>query len=231
MELKDKTAIVTGASKGIGKAIVLALLDKGVKVSGWSRSNPGIQHPSFSFIQADISKPEQVETAFEKTLKLFDNKVHILVNNAGRGVFAKLEKTSVEQWHGMFDTNVHGLFYCTRKAIPVMKEQKLGHIINIASVAGMSGIEEASGYCATKFAVRGISQALFKEVRKSNIKVTCICPGSVNTEFFNDVEDITANETMLNPKDIADSIIHILETPDNFLTVDVELRPMNVRYQ
>ncbi|HXH19221.1 MAG TPA: SDR family oxidoreductase [Chitinophagales bacterium] len=230
MQLNGKTAIVTGASKGIGKAITLALLDKGVNVAGWSRSNPNINHPSFSFIQTDIRKSEQVDAAFEKTMKLFGSQIHILVNNAGLGIFSKLEETPDESWHTMFDTNVHGLFYCTRKVIPVMKEQQRGHLINISSIAGLTGIEEASGYCATKFAVRGISQSLFKEVRKNNIKVTCICPGSVNTDFFENVEDITANETMLHPKDIAASVVHILETPDNYVTVEVELRPINPRY-
>ncbi|MDZ4847244.1 MAG: SDR family oxidoreductase [Chitinophagales bacterium] len=230
MDLTNKTAIVTGASKGIGKAVVLALLEKGVKVAGWSRSNPNIQHLAFHFVQADVSKQQQVESAFEKTMQLFGGQVHILVNNAGLGVFSKLEETSIENWHLMFDTNVHGIFYCTRKAIPVMRQQKLGHIINISSIAGLTGIEEATGYCATKFAVRGISQSLFKEVRKDNIKVTCICPGSVHTEFFNESSHVTANDTMLHPKDVADSILHVLETPDNFLTVEVELRPMNVRY-
>ena len=230
MKLKSKTAIVTGASKGIGKSIVLTLLDNGVKVAGWSRSNPGIQHPCFSFIKTDIGRPEQVENAFEQSRQFLDGQVHILVNNAGMGYFGKMEEISVEHWKQMFDTNVHGLYYCLRKAIPLMKEQQLGHIINIASIAGLTGIEEATGYCATKFAVRGISQSLFKEVRKSNIKVTCISPGSVNTEFFEKVENVTANETMLNPHDIAEAIIHILQTPDNYLTVEVELRPMNVRY-
>jgi len=146
------------------------------------------------------------------------------------GYFGKMEEVSVEHWKQMFDTNVHGLYYCSRTAIPVRKEQQLGHIINIASIAGLTGMEEATGYCATKFAVRGISQSLFKEVRKNNIKVTCICSGSVNTEFFEKVENVTANETMLNPHDIAEAIIHILQTPDNYLTVEVELRPLNVRY-
>ena len=230
MNLTNKPAIVTGASNGIGKAVALALLEKGVQVAGWSRSNPNIQHPAFHFIQADVSKAKQVEAAFDKTMQLLGGQVHVLINNAGLGFFSKLEETSLENWHLMFDTNVHGIFYCTRKVIPVMKAQKRGHIINLASIAGLSGIEEASGYCATKFAVRGISQSLFKELRKSNIKVTCICPGSVNTEFFNESSHVTANETMLHPKDVADSILHILETPDNFLTVEVELRPMNVRY-
>lgn len=221
---------MTGASKGIGRAITQALLEKEVHVAGWSRSNPNISHPAFIFIQADVGKQQQVERAFEETMKQFESQVHILVNNAGVGTFGKMHELPVEAWHEMFDTNVHGLFYCTRKVLPVMLQQQLGHIISIASIAGLTGMEEASGYCATKFAVRGISQSLFREIRKNNIKVTCICPGSVNTAFFDNIESITANETMLHPKDIADTVIHILETPDNCLTVEVELRPMNVRY-
>jgi len=111
-----------------------------------------------------------------------------------------------------------------------MKANQSGHIINIASVAGLTGIKEASGYCATKFAVRGISHSLFQELRGDHIKVSCIYPGSVNTDFFNDIANIRANDTMLNPIDLADVIIHILETPKNFLTVDVEVRPMNPNY-
>ncbi len=230
MELINKTAIVTGASKGIGKAAVIALLGKGVKVAGWSRTNPGIRHPAFEFIKADVGKMDQVESAFGQSLVFLGGQVHILLNNAGLGIFGKMDEISPDDWHMMFATNVHGIFYCSRKTIPFMKRQQFGHIINVASIAGLTGIDEATGYCATKFAVRGISQSLFKEVRKSNIKVTCICPGSVNTAFFNEVQGITANETMLHPKDIADAIVHILETPDNYLTVEVELRPMNVRY-
>lgn len=172
MELNGKTAIVTGASKGIGKAIVLALLQKGVKVAGWSRSNPGITIENFMFIKTDVGKPADVEQAFEQSMQFLKEQVHILVNNAGLGYFGKMEDLPSEKWHEMFNTNVHGIFYCTRKALPVMKARQMGHIINIASIAGLTGIEEAAGYCATKFAVRGISQSLFKEVRKNNIKVT-----------------------------------------------------------
>ncbi|GIV34487.1 MAG: short-chain dehydrogenase [Chitinophagales bacterium] len=230
MELKGKAAIVTGASKGIGKAITQALLEKGVRVAGWSRSAPDIHHPQFTYIKTDISKMQEADSAFEKSLMALSNELHILINNAGLGFFAKLEDITPEQWHQMFNTNVHGLYYVTRKAIPLMKAQQLGHIVNIASIAGLTGIEEATGYCATKFAVRGISQSLFKELRKHNIKVTSICPGSVNTEFFNNVEGTTANETMIHPEDLAASVIHLLETPDNFLPVELEVRPLNVRY-
>ncbi len=230
MNLSNKTAIVTGVSKGIGLSVAKALLNKGVRVAGWSRSEPRLQHENFSFFKTDIGTQQSVDEAFGKSMEFLDNKLHILINNAGLGYFGKMDEIPVEQWKEMFDTNVNGLFFATRKSIPVMKAQQLGHIINIASIAGLSGIEEATGYCATKFAVRGISQSLFKEVRKFNIKVTSICPGSVNTEFFNGVESVKANETMLSTDDIATNIVQILEMPDNFLTVEVELRPLNVRY-
>lgn len=230
MNLTGVSAIVTGASKGIGKAVALALLKKGARVSGWSRSDSGIQHLAFHPVLVDVCNPDRLEQAFAQAMQALGGHIHILINNAGVGFFSKLEETNVEEWKRMFDVNVHGVFHCTRKVLPLMKQQKQGHIINIASIAGLTGIEGASGYCATKFAVRGISQSLFKEVRKDNIKVTCVCPGSVNTDFFNEMENITANNTMLHPDDIASSIIHVLETPDNFLPVELELRPMNVRY-
>ena len=107
-----------------------------------------------------------------------------------------------------------------------MKRQQLGHIINIASIAGTTGIENMAGYCATKFAVRGFSQSLFKEVRNDGIKVTCVSPGSTQTNFFDDIPGTTANESMISPADIAGFIIYSLETPFNFHVVEAEMRPL-----
>ena len=230
MELKGKTAIVTGASRGIGLAVVQSLLEKGIKVAGWSRTDPEIDNPNFAFFPTDVSSYEAVEASFSESLIFLESNVHILINNAGYGIFNNIEDYDIQDWQGMFDINVHGVFYCTKKVVPVMKKQQLGHIINVASVAGTTGIEGASGYCATKFAVRGISQSLFKELRSDNIKVSCIYPGSVNTNFFDEIDSVTSNDTMLNPSDIAKMIINILETADNYLTVDVEVRPMSPRY-
>ncbi|MDX2001955.1 MAG: SDR family oxidoreductase [Chitinophagales bacterium] len=230
MNIKGKLAIVTGASSGIGLATVHALLENGCRVAGWSRRDPNIDHPEFYFVPVDIQDSVAVAKAMEETLAEFGNVVDILVNNAGIGIFDLMENLSLEDWQTMFNTNVNGLFYATRLVLPLMKAEKRGHIVNIASIAGLNGIAEATGYCATKFAVRGISQALYQEVKKENIKVTCVYPGSVNTAFFGQYEGITANDTMLHPNDVADMIIHILRTPDNFNTLDVEIRPMNVRY-
>ena len=226
MKIKEKIAIVTGSSKGIGLATVNLLLKSGVKVAGWSRSKTGINHPDFKNFQMDIREFKSVENAYNKTISHFGNDVHILINNAGLGLCALLEDLKVEEWHQMFDTNVNGIFYTTRLVLPQMKKLEEGHIINISSIAGTTGIETMSAYCATKFAVRGLSQSLYKEVRNHGIKVTCIYPGFVQTNFFDEIDSITANENMMQPADIAGTILHCLTSSPNYHHVDIEVRPL-----
>ena len=226
MEIAGKLAVVTGVSKGIGLATVEALLDKEAIVVGWGRTAPDLQHANFHFIECDVRYNESVQRAFDQTLFKAGTHISILVNNAGLGIGANLEEQSIDDWHTMFDTNVNGLFYCTRLVLPGMKEQEEGHIINISSIAGTTGIEGMSGYCGTKHAVRGISQALYKEVRNYGVKVTCIYPGSVNTNFFDNFENITARENMMRPEDIASTILHALESHPNYHHVDIEVRPL-----
>ena len=136
---------------------------------------------------------------------------------------------NIEQWHEMFDTNVTGLFYATRLALPSMKQQGAGHIVNISSIAGLEGYQQVSAYCATKFAVRGFSDALYKEVRDFGVKVTCVYPGSVKTDFFRHSENITAHDNMLMPEDVANQIVYCLESPPNFHNVNLEIRPLKPR--
>ena len=166
MNLNNKVAIVTGSSRGIGLATVMALLDNGASVAGWSRSKTEVNHPNFKYIQVDISDVKSVEDGYKETKSHFGNDIHILINNAGLGYSSLFEDLKIEEWQQMFDTNVNGIFYTSRLVLPRMKKIKQGHIINISSVAGNTGIETLSGYCATKFAVRGLSQALYKEVIK-----------------------------------------------------------------
>jgi NADP-dependent 3-hydroxy acid dehydrogenase YdfG len=226
MELQGKIAVVTGVSKGIGLSTVEALLEKGAIVAGWGRTAPELQHQNFHFFECDVRYAESVQNAFDQTISRLGVHVAVLVNNAGLGIGGKLEEISMDDWHTMFETNVNGVFYCTRLILPEMKEQGEGHIINISSIAGTTGIEEMSGYCGSKFAVRGISQALYKEVRNYGIKVTCIYPGSVNTNFFDNFENVTARENMMRPEDIASTIVHALESHPNYHHVDIEVRPL-----
>jgi len=132
MNLTGKNAIVTGASKGIGLATVKALVQAGMNVAGWSRTAPDFTHERFHHIEADIATIEAVQAAFDKTTQLLGSTyIHVLVNNAGLGYQGKAEEMPLDQWHRMFNVNVHGLYYCSRMVIPEMKANDEGHIINI----------------------------------------------------------------------------------------------------
>ena len=227
MDLTGKVAIITGASKGIGRATVEALLARGAAVAGWGRTAPnGLTHERFQFFECDVRDEHAVAEAFTNTLRELGPEIHVLVNNAGLGIAGPVDGFATEDWKLMFDTNVHGTFFCSRAVLPQMKRQQLGHIINIASIAGTTGIENMAGYCATKFAVRGLSQSLFKEVRNDGIKVTCLFPGSTQTNFFDGIPGTAANDSMMSPADIAGFIVYSLETPFNFHVVEAEMRPL-----
>ena len=227
MELSGKVIIVTGVSKGIGRATAEALLARGAAVAGWGRTAPeGLRHERFQFFECDVRDEHTVQEALINTQRELGPEIHGLINNAGLGVAGPVDGFSSEDWKLMFDTNVHGLFYCTKAVLPQMKRQQLGHIVNISSIAGQTGIEKMAGYCATKFAVKGFSQSLFKEVRQDGIKVTCLYPGSTETNFFDDIPGAEANAQMMRPEDIAGAIVYALETPFNFHIVDVEMRPL-----
>jgi NADP-dependent 3-hydroxy acid dehydrogenase YdfG len=226
MDIENKVAIVTGASKGIGLETVKALLAAGAKVAGWSRSRPDLEHENFHFVEVNLRDYASVEKAFKQTTDKWGKELTILVNNAGLGYQGKFEEMPMEEWHAMFETNVNGIFYATRLALPLMKALGEGHIINISSIAGTTGIETMAGYCGSKHAVRGISHSLYKEVRNDGIKVTCIYPGSVNTHFFDAIDSVQANQNMMRPEDVAETILHAIQTHINFHLVDIEMRPL-----
>ncbi len=226
MKLADKIAIVTGSSKGIGLATARLLLEKGVKVAGWSRSATPIEHPNFTSVQVDVGNYNEVKKAFGQTIQRFGEEIAILINNAGLGFEGDFESLAEEKWHLMFNTNVDSIFYCTQLVIPKMKNLGEGHIINISSIAGTNGIAGMAAYCATKHAVRGISHALFKELRNYGIKVSTVYPGSTQTNFFDDFTSVTGNENMMQPEDLALTIAQLLETSANYLPVDIEVRPL-----
>jgi short-subunit dehydrogenase len=225
MELKNKIAVVTGVSKGIGLELVKKLLEEGAKVYGLGRNN-SLQHPNFTFIPTDVRKIEEVNAAFDQILDQNNHQVHVLVNNAGLGYFGYLEDMPVEQWQEMFETNVNGIFYCTRRVLESMKKQGLGHIVNISSIAGLEAYPQVAAYSSTKFAVKGLSEALYKEVRDFGVKVTCVYPGSVKTDFFRNSPSIQPHDYMLMPEDLAQVILQALQTPNNFHQVNLEIRPL-----
>ena len=226
MNIQDKIAIVTGSSKGIGLETCKILLDKGVKVAGWSRSKTEIKHPNFVNIIADVQRFEAVEEAYNKSVSHFGGDISILVNNAGLGWEGYLETFDIDKWKTMFATNVDGIFYTSKLVLPKMRANREGHIVNISSIAGLEGFPTMTGYCATKHAVKGLSHALYKEVRDYGVKVTCIYPGSVKTNFFDEIDSVETSDNMMRPQDIASTILNSLETHPNFHQVDIEVRPL-----
>ena len=226
MEVKNKIAIVTGSSKGLCLAIVNQLLEEGAIVIGWSRSHTKIDHPNFKSCQVNVGDEVEIKANFDAVIKEHGS-VDFIVNNAGFGIYSPLVEMDSSDIKQMFDTNVFGIFYLTKCAIPSMKEKKSGHIINISSIAGITGIENMSVYNATKFAVKGLSESLFKELRPHGIKVTCVLPGSISTNFFDEIPEFSSNRTMMSPNDVADTIMHCLKSPNSMHHVNIELRPFS----
>jgi NADP-dependent 3-hydroxy acid dehydrogenase YdfG len=224
MDINNKTAIVTGASKGIGLSTAKALINEGVTVACWSRTPPqDFSDDNFHHFETDLTQEKSVEDSFQKTIdKLGD--ISILVNNAGVGYRGRMEETPSKQWRYLFDLNVHGIFYVTKRVIPGMKEREEGHIINIGSGAGTNGIAEMSAYCGTKYAVNGITESLHKELRDFGVKVSALSPGSVETGFSGFPSSSKKNKLL--PDDLAAAMIHMLKCPKNFHYTDIQVRPL-----
>jgi short-subunit dehydrogenase len=232
MNLTEKIAIVTGASSGIGAEFSRALVGKGATVYGLARRGSKLEAirkelgELFKPVVIDITDAGYVQNWVTST---FVNGLmpDILINNAGTGLFNKVEDLTIDEWHTMMNINLSGVFYMTKYVVPLMKvNPAVCHIINISSVAGLIGNPSISGYNATKFGVRGFSEALMKELRYDGIKVSCMFPGSIATEFF----DRAGSEThpnMMMGKDVATVLINLLELPDNFLIDEVTMRPLN----
>ncbi len=232
MRLQDKIAIVTGASDGLGLAISRTLVEKGAEVYGIARRQEKLDEAAkllgrrFHPVSLDVTRPEDLEQWVDSTftdLHLPD----ILVNNAGIGVFGPVDQIPLSDWQAMMETNINGIFYLTRLIVPLMKKNlEVCHIVNIASIAGLLGNPQMSGYNASKFAVRGFSEALFKELRFDGIKVSCMFPGSVDTQFFRKAGQSEEHSFRMRAEDVATTMIHLLETPDNMLISEITLRPL-----
>ena len=149
--------------------------------------------------------------------------IDVLVNNAGVGAFGAIAEMSLDDWHAVIETNVNGVFYCTREAIPRMKRRGGGYIFNVSSLAGRNAFPSAAAYCASKHAVNGFSEALFQEVREDGIRVTYLMPGSVATEFGRGAD--AKKDWALQPEDVGEMVVHLLESHPRAMHSRVEMRP------
>ncbi|MFD0682231.1 MULTISPECIES: 3-ketoacyl-ACP reductase [unclassified Paenibacillus] len=223
MDLQHKTAIITGAGKGIGKAAAIALAKEGVHLGLVARSSADLESLQASltdsygikvyYASADISNKTEVDQAIQTLIEKLGS-VDILLNNAGTAQFGLLVDMEPEQWERIIQTNLMGTYYVTRAALPTMLKQNGGSIINIASTAGERGFATGSAYCASKFAVLGLTEALMQEVRKSNIRVTALTPSTVNTELaVNAGLKIGDEDRMMQSEDVAELILATLKLP------------------
>jgi len=241
--IKDKVAIVTGASSGIGYAAALALSKAGAKVAAGARRMDRLE-----LLQNEISKNggevliQKLDVTIKSECDAFSDAVlkkwgsiDILVNNAGLQPLSFFKNLKVEEWDKMIDVNIRGVLYCTAAVITTMMNKNSGHIVNISSIAGRIVYPAGSVYCATKHAVTAFSEGLRQEFsQRSNIRVTCIEPGVVTTELINTITDKalekyvekTRQMEALQAEDIANAIIFAVQAPHHVNVNEILIRPM-----
>lgn len=232
MNLNGKVCVVTGGTKGIGHSITEALLKNGAKVLVCGRNRSDVQAAAEKLsalgqveaASCDVRNEDHVRMLFEHCVASFGG-VDIVINNAGVGYFGKtVEEMSGDEFRQTLETNLFGVFYSCHHAIPHLKRRGGGYIINISSLAGQNAHPRMAAYNASKFGLNGFSEALMQEVRQDNIKVSYICPGSVNTEFGGDsVSD--QKSWQIQPEDIAQVVLDLLRMNERALPSKVEIRP------
>ena len=215
-DLKNKNAQITGAGKGIGKAIALALAKEGVNIILVARTQEEIDSVAAKIrslrvkalaITADVADINSVNSAVEKALAEFDT-IDILINNAGIAAFGKFLELEPTDWERIIQVNLMGTYYVTRAVLPNMIERQTGDIINISSTAGLSGNALTSAYSASKFAVLGLTESLMQEVRKHNIRVTALTPSTVATDMAKELKLTDGNpDKVMQAEDMAELII------------------------
>jgi 3-oxoacyl-[acyl-carrier protein] reductase len=224
-------AIVTGGSKGIGLAIARGFLDRGMQVTISARQHGDLAAAARALaggdrlhtVCADVRNAADAQLVVDDTVKRFGG-LDVLVNNAGIGKFAHVADMSVDDWRQIIETNLTGVFFCTRAAIPPMKARGAGFIINISSLAGKNPFVGGAAYCASKAGLNAFSEALMQEVRHDNIRVSYVLPGSVSTGF-GDRGSSGEADWKLSPDDVARVVLDLVAHDPRSLPSRVELRP------
>ena len=231
MTLQHKTAIITGANRGIGRAIAIALAKEGASCVLCARDEgklASVQREittaggAASSMSRDLRAPDAPSQLVDFAIARY-GRIDIVINNAGVGWFGSVESMEHDDWRRVIDTNITGLFNCCKAAIPHLRRRGGGWIINMSSLAGTNPFAGAAGYCASKAAMDAFSEALMQEVRHDGIRVSYVKPGSVNTDFTGHADP--ANEWKLRPEDVAQVVMDLVGHDQRSLPSRVEIRP------
>ncbi len=233
-ELTGKVAVVTGASRGIGFCVAQALLAEGAKVFICGR-DPKILQAALEKLRsaapanvdgsaADVRSSEDCRKLIRAAAERFGG-LDILVNNAGVGIFKPVDQLSVEDWDTTIQTNLSGVFYCCREAIPLMRKRGGGYIFNISSLAGINPLPSGSAYNASKFGLNGFSEAMMQDVRYDGIRVSYLMPGSVDTDFAAEPGAKPRQSWKLTGEDVAKAVVDLYKFPSTALASRIEMRP------
>lgn len=230
--LENQVAIVTGASRGIGKTTAEALAREGAHVVLVARSEDRLiaamseihsSKGSASIEVVDMTEPPQVERMVQSTVSKL-GRIDILVNNAGMGHFKPAIEMSLKEFDEMWSLNVRGVFVATKAVLPHMIKAKQGAIVNVSSLAGKNSFKGGTGYSATKWALRAFASSLMLEVREHNIRVITIFPGSVDTSFSSTGK---RGKNITQPEDVADAIVFAVTAPGRSMFSEIDIRPTN----
>jgi NADP-dependent 3-hydroxy acid dehydrogenase YdfG len=236
--LSGKVAIVTGAGRGIGRAIALALSRAGARVVLAARSEAELgavaeeirgQDGDAIVLPTDVTRDEDMERLVERTLKEWGT-IDILVNNAGWGKTGPVANSKIEEVDRTLQVNLRATMMMTRLVLPTLLQKKSGAVINIGSISGKAGSANTAAYSASKFGVIGFTQSLFEEVREHGVKVSVILPGFVDTPLIPPNKRLDRSK-MIQPGDVAETVLFVLTTPLTFCPVEITIRPQQTPYR
>ena len=232
MLLEGKSAFITGAGRGIGRAIAVAFAEQGCGVAVAARTRSEIDETGALvrekgqealLLECDVSADDEVNSAVDAALEHF-GKIDILVNNAGYACFKPFMELAPEEWRRTLDVNLTGAFLCTRAVLPGMIARRSGRIINISSVSGLRPIMKQSAYCASKFGMNGMTKTLAMEMKEHGIRVHAICPGGVLTRLSQENMGERDMTDWMLPEDVAHTALHLASMSDRATTDIIYLR-------
>lgn len=236
--LTNKTILLTGASKGIGKALAISLASNGVNLALVARSESELQEVKKAVentgskclvFAGNVADETLVEKAVNQTVETFGG-IDFMINNAGFGIFKRASEISSSEWDNIYETNVKGTFLFSKAVLASMKAAKSGHIINVASDVAKRVFDGGSLYCSSKYAQDAFSMALRKEVREFGIKVSVIYSGLVDSMFHTDPQGDASHNDWLKVEDMANAIIYVMNQPRHVVIDELMIHPLSQEY-